>query len=68
MIFDGLAAISHSSFGKHASRILLANASLSFKSICSNFAFAFDFFEMKSSMSFDVGEPKINSKEKKEIE
>lgn len=60
MIFDGLAAISHSNFGKHASRILLANASLSFKSICSNLAFAFDFFEMKSSMSLDVGEPKIN--------
>lgn len=60
MTFDGLAAISHSNFGKHASRILLANASLSFKSICSNFAFEFDFFEMKSSMSLDVGESKIN--------
>lgn len=61
MTFDGLAAISHSNFGKHASRILLANASLSFKSICSNFAFVFDFLDMKFSMSLDVGESEISS-------
>lgn len=68
MIFDGLAAISHSNFGKHASRILLANASLSFKSICSSFAFAFDFFEMKSSISLDVGEPKMKLEREKKRE
>lgn len=52
----GLAAISHNSFGKHASRILLANVILSFKSICSNFALWLDFFDMKSSMSLVDGE------------
>lgn len=56
MTFDGLAAISHSNFGRHASRILFANVILSFKSICSNFALVFDFFEMKSSISLVDGE------------
>lgn len=64
MTFDGLAAISHNSFGRHASRILFANVILSFKSICSNFALVFDFFEMKSSISLVDGESaKKNSKQ-----
>lgn len=61
MKFDGLAAISHSNFGRHASRILLANVILSFKSICSNFALELDFFEMKSSISLVDGES-VNEK------
>lgn len=56
MTFEGLAAISHNSFGRHASRILLANVILSFKSICNNFVLLFDFFDIKSSMSFVDGE------------
>lgn len=59
MTFDGLAAISHSNFGKHASRILLANVILSFKSICSNLVLLFDFFDIKSSMSFVDGESDV---------
>lgn len=61
-IFDGLAAISHNNFGKHASRILLANVILSFKSICSNLALLFDFFARKSSMSLVDGESKRKNK------
>lgn len=56
MSFDGLAAISHSNFGRHASRILLANVILSFKSICSNLVFVLDFFAINSSMSCVDGE------------
>lgn len=65
--FDGLAAISHNNFGKHASRILFANVILSFKSICNNFVFPFDFFAIKSSISFVDGESDERKMKKKII-
>lgn len=50
--YDGFAAISHSSFGRQASRKLFAKLSLSFKSICNNFELLFDFLAMNVSISF----------------
>lgn len=62
--FDGLAAISHNNFGRHASRILFASVILSFKSICSNFVLELDFFAMNCSMSSVDGESKCEEREK----
>lgn len=62
--YDGLAAISHSNFGRHASRKLFAKLSLSFKSMCNNFELLFDFLAMNVSISFVDGES-VNNKTKK---
>lgn len=53
MISVGLAAISHNSFGRHASRRLVIE--ISFNSICSNLALRLDFLAMKFSISSAVG-------------